>query len=82
MARKAKTTCTRDSKSNNVLSFSDSINWLKRRHQKTAQAHYLKTREEIQKEHEIEEVFQKIDYDGSGQIDVKELHYMFASNGV
>lgn len=27
-------------------------------------------------------MFQKIDYDRSGRIDVKELHHMFLSNGI
>lgn len=67
---------------NNLLSFKDSINWLKKRHQKTAHNFYLKTREEIQQDKEIEEVFTKIDYNQNGKIDMRELHYMFLSNGI
>lgn len=59
-----------------------SIQWFRRRHQKTAQAQYFKTREEIQQDHEIEEVFKKIDIDHSGRIDSKELKYMFLANGI
>lgn len=60
----------------------DSINWLKKRHNQTAKAHYLKTKQELEKDQEIEDVFQKIDYDCSGRIDVQELHAMFLQNGV
>jgi hypothetical protein len=71
----------RPSKSN-VLSTNDTINWLKKRHRGTAQAQYLKTRQEIQQDEEIQEVFTKIDYDKSGKIDIGELHQMFQSNGI
>lgn len=64
------------------LNTSDSINWLKKRHQRTAKVQYLKTRLELQQDQEIRDVFTKIDYDNSGKIDVGEMHYMFTSNGI
>ena len=39
---------------------------------------YLKTRQELQKDQEILDVFTKIDFDGSGKIDVGELKSMFS----
>ena len=66
----------------NRLNSFDSLNWLKKRYQRTAKVQYLKTRLEIEEDQEIEDVFQKIDYDKSGKIDVKELHHMFLSNGI
>ena len=54
------------SRNNNLLSYTDSITWLKKRHMKTAHSKYLKTREEMKTDQEIAEVFEKIDYDKSG----------------
>ena len=67
---------------NNLLSFSDSINWLKRRYSKTAKKKYLLTKLEMEQENEVKEVFEKIDFDKSGKIDVKEMKLMFESNGI
>ena len=59
-----------------------SIASMKKRCGQTAADRYLKTREELARDNEIEAVFTKIDYDGSGKIDIKELRRMFAENGV
>ena len=64
-------------KKNNLLSCTDSLTWLKKRHMKTAKTHYLKSKQEIKTDQEISEVFTKIDYDKSGKIDVNEMRDMF-----
>ena len=43
---------------------------------------YLKTRQELEQDQEIKDVFNKIDYDKSGKIEVGEMHSMFSSNGI
>ncbi len=43
---------------------------------------YLKTNLEMEQDQEIKEVFMKIDFDGSGKIDVNELRKMFQQNGI
>lgn len=72
----------RNDSDNNLLGQHESLNWFKKRHGQTAQIQYLKTKEEIVQDQEIEEVFQKIDFNQSGKIDMKELHFMFLSNGI
>ena len=67
---------------NNLLSQHGAISWFKKRHGKTARDQYLKTRQELQQDREIKDVFTKIDYDYSGRVDVSELHQMFQSNGI
>ena len=67
---------------NTTMSQMNQINWLKKRHCDTTQAHYLKTGEEIMQEQEMQEIFAKIDTNNSGKVDVDELHFLFASNGV
>ena len=37
---------------------------------------------ELQKLKEVDEVFHHYDYDGSGAIEVAELHAMFEDNGI
>lgn len=65
-----------------VMSANDNVNWLKKRFTQHAQPKYLKTRQELQKDQEILDVFTKIDFDGSGKIDVGELRRMFSQNGI
>ena len=61
---------------------SDYVHWLKSRYKQTAKKKYLKTRKEREEDREIHDVFTKIDYDCSGQIDVSELRNMFSQNGI
>ena len=65
-----------------LLTESGSINWLKTRCQSTAQPRYLKTRDELDQEQEVKDVFTRIDYDGSGKIDMTEMGKVFKNNGI
>ena len=67
---------------NNLLGQTHSIQWFKKRHGKTARDKYLKTRQELEQDQEIQDVFAKIDYDLSGKVDVSELRSMFQQNGI
>jgi Ca2+-binding EF-hand superfamily protein len=58
------------------------IYWLKSRHQKTANPRYLKTRDELDQEQEVKDVFTRIDYDCSGRIEMSEMHKVFVNNGI
>ncbi len=64
------------------MSSLDNIKWLKKRYQKSTMPKYLKTNLEMEQDQEIKEVFMKIDFDGSGKIDVNELRKMFQQNGI
>lgn len=65
-----------------LLTESGSINWLKTRCQTTAQPQYLKTRDELDQEQEVKDVFMRIDYDCSGKIDMTEMGKVFKNNGI
>ena len=67
---------------NHLLQQRTSIDWLKSRYKMSANEKYLKTKNELDQDQEIADVFQKIDYDMSGEIDISELHNICIENGL
>ena len=69
-------------KEDTLMSELPSLHWMKSRHTKTANSKYLKTRDELDQEQEVKDVFTRIDYDCSGSIDTHEMYKVFKANGI
>ncbi|CAI2366245.1 unnamed protein product [Moneuplotes crassus] len=56
--------------------------WFKKRCKQTCKEQYLKSEVEIRQNKEIENIFNTFDRDGSGSLDMGEIHELFNSNGI
>ena len=59
-----------------------SLQWLRSRHQTTANQKYLKSLDQVEQDQNTKDVFSKIDYDQSGTIEISELNKVFVENGL
>ena len=59
-----------------------SLQWLRSRHQTTANQKYLKSLDQVEQDQNTKDVFSKIDYDQSGTIEISELNKVFIDNGL
>ena len=60
----------------------DTIHWLKKHCSKSAKDKYLLTRKEEKQKKDIEHIFEKFDFDGSGSIEMDELFAMFYAHNI
>jgi len=65
-----------------MLTSQQSINWLKKRFQKSAKVEYLHTRDQLEMHYEIRRCFDKFDEDNSGTLDLMEIEEMLKSVGI
>ena len=56
--------------------------WFRTRAMKNAHTHYYRTGAEVQADNIIDDMFQKLDADGGGTLDVGEITALFKENGI